>query len=282
MSTSIEMTTSKTGCSVPQNQPIYQALLDRAASYPADKSYQANAYKKVAESVLTTKNNIYDVCEGYSPLELDSAGDKITEFIYNFVQSNPVATVVTKSIYTPETPRRSRRNVGKTVKYYTDEDELDDIEEALIAFCNKKRLTYSDDLVTEYYQYNKNPSAPYFGKKYNWRTDTYEVRSITEKATWWAKYYSTSLIKQAQDAKLSNAFLKYCTKNNYQFDPIMIQKYNDWVADPTNDKFINTIYRGCMCSQCARTNAGRTQTVPLTTSVRIKNFFSSFKKTLIF
>jgi hypothetical protein len=329
-------------CSVPANQSIYKALLDKAASYPADKPYQAKAYKKVAESVLTAERNLYDVVNEFSPLhdELDSAGDKITEFIYDFIKANPkpVTTTYTPTepitsanwsvqateaarkiaamnaptttisdilrrgpletpysppvatstpVYTANNPRRSRRNLGKTVKYYADEDDQDDIEEALIAFCNKKGLTYSDELLNEFNKYIK--TAPdYFGKTYNWSTNKYKEVSIIEKATLWAKYYSTSLQAQIKDVKIRNTIAMYCTKNNIQFDPIMTKKYNDWVADPANYKLTYKTYTSynCTCSSCSAnnktTNTSDTYTYPLTTSVRIKNFFSSFKKTIVF
>jgi hypothetical protein len=48
-------------CKVPANQPIYEALLAKAASYPADQPYQAKAYKKVAESVLTHTWDINEI-----------------------------------------------------------------------------------------------------------------------------------------------------------------------------------------------------------------------------
>lgn len=73
-------------CSVPANQPIYQALLDKAASYPADKPYQAKAYKKAAESVLNYNKNFYD-----SVIEtIPGIGQKIEEFIDDFVANNPL------------------------------------------------------------------------------------------------------------------------------------------------------------------------------------------------
>lgn len=81
-------------CTVPDNQSIYQALLDKAASYPADKTYQVNAYKKAAESVLIHTWNIYDVIrnntwyQGYVP----NVGCGIKNFIQDFIKANPEPT----------------------------------------------------------------------------------------------------------------------------------------------------------------------------------------------
>ncbi len=78
-------------CYVPQNQFIYQALIDKAASYPPDKFYQANAYKNAAESILTYDKNIYDeVANNFGfPVRPPNIGIKIEDFIYNFIRTNP-------------------------------------------------------------------------------------------------------------------------------------------------------------------------------------------------
>lgn len=77
---------SKMSCTIPANQPIYQALIDKAASYPADKIYQAKAYKKAAESVLNYNKSFYN-----SIIEtIPGIGQNIEEFIDDFVASNPL------------------------------------------------------------------------------------------------------------------------------------------------------------------------------------------------
>ncbi len=45
----------------PANNSIYQALLDKAVSYPADKPYQTKAYMMQAEVVATYPVDIYDM-----------------------------------------------------------------------------------------------------------------------------------------------------------------------------------------------------------------------------
>lgn len=79
-------------CTVSANQPIYQALLDKAASYPTDKPYQAKAYKKAAESVLTYYTNIYDEIAKYNRfygIAPTNVGVKIEDFIYEFIKATP-------------------------------------------------------------------------------------------------------------------------------------------------------------------------------------------------
>jgi hypothetical protein len=80
-------------CVNPVNQPIYQALLDKAASYPADKVYQAKAYQTVAESVL---NHTWDINEIARQNQwwkgqgryIPGNGDSTREFITDFVKMN--------------------------------------------------------------------------------------------------------------------------------------------------------------------------------------------------
>jgi len=80
-------------CVISQNQPIYQALLDKAATYPADKPYQAKAYRTAAESVLRYDKNLYEAYTGQLPCpSIYGIGDKIEEFICEFVKNNPVVT----------------------------------------------------------------------------------------------------------------------------------------------------------------------------------------------
>lgn len=67
------------------NQPIYQALLDKAASYPPDKSYQAKAYKTAAESVRTWNYNLYQDLL----LSVPGVGYSIENFIKDFIHTNP-------------------------------------------------------------------------------------------------------------------------------------------------------------------------------------------------
>ena len=70
-------------CVTPINQAIYKALLDKAASYPADKQYQANAYKKAAESVSGWNYSLYNE---YLP-SIPGTGPSIQKFIEEFIKN---------------------------------------------------------------------------------------------------------------------------------------------------------------------------------------------------
>ncbi len=89
-------------CIVPANQPIYQALLEKAATYPPDKVYQANAYRKAAEKILNSNINIYDVqkdsrftweFEQQFALRDFHLGTSTRLFIFNYIKKNPETVV---------------------------------------------------------------------------------------------------------------------------------------------------------------------------------------------
>lgn len=67
-------------CRVPANQMIYQALLNKAASYPANQHYKANAYKKAAQSVAEW---LYDLRKDYV-MVVPNVGPSIAKFITDF------------------------------------------------------------------------------------------------------------------------------------------------------------------------------------------------------
>jgi hypothetical protein len=94
---------------VPENKPIYKALMDKAASYPPDKPYQAKAYRTAAESIRNYGINLYDCDE---TLHIDGVGDKIADFISNFIrnstykaQSYPLLTrIIQGNLVVPQVP----------------------------------------------------------------------------------------------------------------------------------------------------------------------------------
>ncbi len=94
-------------CVNPINQPIYQALLDKAASYPPEKHYHAQAYTNVAKCVRAWTYNLYT---DYVPA-VGCVGPRIASFIYDFRKKNPQPiqpTILPLSnqtdINTPDTP----------------------------------------------------------------------------------------------------------------------------------------------------------------------------------
>lgn len=359
-------------CSVPANQSIYQALIDKAASYPADKPYQAKAYNKAAEIVAAHTSNIYtEYSRGAGWLESKPTGigSSTENFIYEFINANPkpveptitfvadfpagaakamndariaAAAAAPKDVtswpknddaeraafkqkvaayyadetpkttepakaaawswasylesqkpvvYTAENPRRSKRNIGKpTPKYFTEEDEQDEIAEAIEAVCAKKDYEFSEDLITEFNTWL--PTADkYTLEKYDYKTDKYIPRSKAEAAKEWAMYYSKSLQEQQKLQKFSKAIVKYCDKNGFVYDPLMDKKFSEWKADPANKNLVTSSYTsygygGCFCSHCDPTGTKKAATVAKTETTYyertpaycVKQWFSTLKK----
>ncbi len=350
-------------CSVPQNQSIYQALLDKAASYPAAKyPYQAKAYKKAAEYVASMKVGIYDnrgKFSGWWSSPADSnIGCKIEEFINEFLKTNPkptesitfaadnltgaakamddarkaAAAAAPKDVttwpknddaeraafqqkvaaskvdetpktlldfynhilesqkpvvYTAENPRRSRRLANKpTRKYFTEEDEQDEIAEVIEAVCAKKGYEFSEDLITEFNAWL--PTADkYATQKYDWRTDKYITKTKLEMAKDF-QYYSKSIKEQQKQQKLSKAVVKYCTKHGFEYNPLMDKKFAEWMANPDNKKLITYTYSsyGCTCGSCDPTGtkmASATEySYDRSPAYCVNKWFSTLKKTVVF
>ena len=92
-------------CVNPTNQPIYNALITQADSYPADKPYQAKAYRKAAEGVARWN---YDLYKDYV-YAVPGVGTHIGEFIEDFLKMFPttesylaVCNSLTKQPDTPD------------------------------------------------------------------------------------------------------------------------------------------------------------------------------------
>lgn len=371
-------------CTVSANQPIYQALLDKAASYPADKPYQAKAYKKAAESVLITNINIYD---GVIFDTIPSIGEKIWNFIDDFVANNPlkptepvltgaakamedarnaaaaaapkdvttwpnddaerttfqqklnasknasdavinavlaapigqpltaqqIASIVKEEmskvieqpkpkqdtwwgryldsqkpvVYTAENPRRSRRLANKPkVEYFTKEDEDDEIAEAIQTLCKKKGWSYSDDMPAEFESWF--PTADKWStEKYDYNTNKYIPRTKIEMAKYWTQNISTSIQKQLKEQKLAKGLIKYCEKNNIEYEGQMDSKFAAWMADPANKGLITVSYNrysSCNCSSCNPTGTPRENKEYIydrSPSYCVKTWFSTLKKQVI-
>jgi hypothetical protein len=304
-------------CIVSQNQPIYQALIDKTNSYPADKPYQANAYKKATEIVATYNKNIYNQYAGSFWFESKPAGIgyKIETFIHNFIKANPKpvdmraaaasaagVTLPTPTlsqapyfgdwyqrlkpvVYTAENPRRSRRIASKPmVEYFTkeekEEDELEEIADAIYKVCIKRDLDYCDELVTEFDEWFSTASE-YQLKRFDPTISNFVSRDKVQNAKYWAEYYSTSLWRQNNQKKLTKKIMKYCEKNNIQYEDIMREKFTNWMNDPNNKKIItntittyyNGIYAGQVCSVGTYTHSH---------AYCINKWFSTLKKTIVF
>lgn len=390
-------------CTISQNQSIYQALLDRATSYPADKVYQAKAYQKAAESVRTCNENLY-YCTNYSDF-LNGVSYKIEEFIAGFIKTFPankatappepnqfltgaakamedarnaaaaaapkdvttwpnddaertafqqklnasknasdaasdavrkavleapigrpltaqqIANIINEEwskvdeldlkrkqereekwkqitqrmqesqkpvVYTAENPRRSRRLINKPkVEYFTKEDEQDEIDEAIQTLCKKKGWDYSDDMPTEFEAWF--PTADKWStEKYDYKTSKYVPRTKIEMAKYWTQYISNYIKKQQKEMKLAKGLIKYCEKNNIEYEEQIDSKFAAWMADPANKKLITATYTSygdsCSCSSCnpnAAPREAKDYSYERSPSYCVKAWFSTLKKQII-
>jgi hypothetical protein len=136
-------------CFVSQNYPIYQALVDKGASYPADKPYQVKAYKRAAEYVASMNESIYDnrgeFYGWWCPPKDSGIGWRIEEFINEFLRENPKPAV-------PKNPMEAARVLAaqNAPKDVTTWPKNDDAERA--AFKQKVAAYYADETpkVTEW------------------------------------------------------------------------------------------------------------------------------------
>ena len=101
----------KMSCCNPKNQPIYQALIEKAASYPPEKTYKAKAYKKAAESIRTCE---LDLNSRFSEVKhLDGVGYSIEAFIYDIVHPTPPGGATLTQLHAP-----SQCSAEATMKRY--------------------------------------------------------------------------------------------------------------------------------------------------------------------
>jgi len=100
-------------CIIASNQPIYEALLEKAKSYPEDKVYQKKAYENVAKNLLTFERNLHSlytsnviVCLKLFPVP--GAGYSITKFIKEFIETSKATTSSTLT-YSTQAMDEARR-----------------------------------------------------------------------------------------------------------------------------------------------------------------------------
>jgi hypothetical protein len=91
-------------CTIIANQPIYKALIDKAASYPADQPYKAKAYLKGALAVAAYNKSIYDDYHNKtfftSGIEGVPKNGSVEWFIYMMIADTPRGLPPVAILYT--------------------------------------------------------------------------------------------------------------------------------------------------------------------------------------
>jgi hypothetical protein len=141
-------------CKIPQNQPIYHALIEKANSYPSNEYYKANAYKKVAESVLNHTWDINEIAKKGTWWQgqgqhVPGIGGSTISFISDFVRCAPTIAPVApvapalpsggvSSAQLRPLPAPDTKGSGP-FGYLADADETeeDDFHTTLIPTCRK-------------------------------------------------------------------------------------------------------------------------------------------------
>ncbi len=73
-------------CLIPSNLPIFQALLDKANSFPSDKIFHILSYHKAAKDVALYPNNIYCQFSSLTPQSIPFYGPGLQLFIHTLIQ----------------------------------------------------------------------------------------------------------------------------------------------------------------------------------------------------
>ncbi len=196
-------------------------------------------------------------------------------------------STLNQSIYTAENPRRSKRKV----EYYTEQDEIAD---AIDAICTKRGWEFSQDLITEFEAWL--PTADKFSsEKYDYHTATFIPRTKLEMAEKWALYYSNFIQEKKNQLKITKTIINYCKKHGLEYNPLMVQKFAEWKADPANKNhviytFTTVIYNGTawnaanlpngvLESELTKIDEEQTARSP---AECVNKWFSTLKKTVIF
>ena len=89
-------------CTIPANQSIYQALIDKAAFYSIYKETKSEKkYNMAAEIIHKTGANIYSIVEQCNNIwnfeediedDIPNIGPSIISFIFDYAKENPIKT----------------------------------------------------------------------------------------------------------------------------------------------------------------------------------------------
>jgi hypothetical protein len=229
-------------CVVPENQPIYQALITKAATYPLSEPWKAKAYKKAAESIATYNKNIFkdyeleNTCYG-----IPYVGDSIEEFIYNFINT----TTKNKAVAVQSSPAGAASLVPvvpvvPSVVPVVPED--DEVTKAIKQICIEKKATFTPQLIDEFNAWRTGRDlTKYCDISFVGTTHVRTPRSLPQHAAYWAKYISHTLQVQYNQPTYLQHIIKYCKNNNIPYNNDMLAQFNSWMADPANKRHTTRI-----------------------------------------
>ena len=223
------------------------------ATYYTNNKLIGRVYKKASQIVSEYYKNIYDevilddifINQGLNNIQRILIKDLINKFIKSHprpVEENPQ----NNQTYLRRSPRLANK---PTIKYYTQQDEYNDIAEAIHTVCDKKGWVFTDDLVTDFYDYLSSIPKSYEFTKLTYRIDKFGYRismcvpkTKSEVAKDWTLYKSTNIIDQDRKLQLNKAIIKYCNNHNFIYTPLMNDKFAQWMALPPNSDYFKKYY----------------------------------------
>jgi hypothetical protein len=230
---------AKVACAVPANEPIYKALLEKAASYPADKPYQAKAYKKAAETVMSYEKNIYDEYSRYNVFYdyPGNIGPRIEEFIRKFIKENPSTA----------TPDGREDEEMKHPDCFTPSNN--GLYVALLKRA-KERESAGNKYSAKYYR-DAAAKVLSHSQSFPWLYRNKELHSEIEalggpgvvafiKLYLDEANYGRTLDGVTEDNKIMYAIKLFCIKNNIPYQDSLVTEYKTW--RPTAPQWITEVY----------------------------------------
>lgn len=206
----------------PANEPIYKALLEKADSYPADKPYQAKAYRTAAEKMSAVTLDLFanfGSVEYYEVLDKFGQGS-VADFINDYIEARP------------QNPKPTWGVESKCA-----DDRNDDLYNALIARANERETSgnkysakhYRDAAAKVLAATRPIPSSPSWDSYSDEELATLGGPSIV---AFIKNHIYESLcppvFKPAEDDIIKRTIRLYCYKNNLTYLDVIVNEYKAW------------------------------------------------------
>ncbi len=205
-------------CVIPQNQAIYQALFDKAASYPPEKHYQSKAYKNAAQKILTHPKNIYDdtiLGKWYSD-NIPGIGPSIEEFINNYISSHPLNKTKSNIQYAYESMEQARKIAAQNAPTVIPQSTTSPTPPTNLRTQSVKSNVYTKE--------NPRRSRRNIGKP--------PVKYFTED--------DNDDEQENEQDKVYNAIITVCNKKGWKYSDNLITEFEQWYL--TASHFYTHIY----------------------------------------
>jgi hypothetical protein len=292
-------------CYVPQNQPLYQALLEKAASYPPEKPYQAKAYTDAAHQIslmkvpVSTDGKIYT---GSLPSSIPTLGS-----VYLFCRDTISRLYSTPNTHidTSQNIRRSSRNIDKpsinyTYKTYSDDDDSDhDSDDSEYCTTSNKPITEDEAIEKAIHnncQTNGYVFSPNYIREFN---DWYSSKEAQEKllhlarlngytftklqsVKCWLNWGSITFKILRKNKRLLTTLKQYCNKRNIIHNNHVTTRFLAWYLDNFDNSNSTMIYSTSNTYHHDRlipSNIPNLYLLP--NSIIIKNWFSTLQLSIV-